>query len=83
MATLAELQQLVVTKTDKVAKTGYRLDKKVKAKEGKEAEVVSLNVVIQALTADINLLTIDLESSQQALITSINKLCSHADYTDV
>jgi hypothetical protein len=82
MATLAELQEAVVTKTDRVAKFGYRLDKKCKAKTVVEAQVAQLNLGIQSLTTDIGVLTIDLESAQQALIASITKLCSHADYTD-
>jgi hypothetical protein len=83
MATLAELQALVVDKTDKMAKTGYRLGKKIKAKAVVEQQVVELNAGLQTLTADINTLTSELESAQQALITAITRLCGHIDYTDV
>jgi hypothetical protein len=83
MATLAELQALVVDKTDKMAKIGYRLDKKTKNKIAIEQQVIELQAVCHSLTTDINVLTTGLESAQQALITAIIKLCNHSDYTDV
>jgi flagellar biosynthesis/type III secretory pathway chaperone len=83
MATLIELEEIVVNKTNKVAKLICRITKKANEIAALEESHVQIDSEIEQLKNSKNVLISELEAAQQSFVEAVNKLGSHKDYSDV